>query len=428
MLYKLHERALYDRAEKKVLEDSIRKTWMDVQPQFPESLTEKEKEKISKKFIPFDLLFRMLEQLGKLDGKDILIADSSEVFLLLKTLKKHKKINYRSIKLITNLESLRGKEDIEVVDFKKIPYINLNMKFDVVIGNPPYQQQAGTSTYTIPIQNNFVKFAVANADQVLLLTQANYCGSHSSPIKTILSQNNTKIVNYTSAFKKVVSGIEVCWFHIDNREDAQVDSTTIVTKHGDSIEFKIEKNEIIPLFSSSKMLSVLEKLQSHTGLDTLYTCNLKVLRTKLKYENTGEYTVVETCGDEGKELIYRKSDMPFKFSENQFNSWKTVTPNVGGDGHIGNIKIAPPNVILTKSCIGFPFDTEEEAVNCKHYLESKLVRAIVNAVKPKTVNSKSMFSKIPIIDFKTPLPEEELYVRFGLTKDEIQTIESTSSK
>ena len=172
MLYKLHERALYDRAEKKVLEDNIRKTWSDVQPQLLESLTEKEKEKMSKKFIPFDLLFQMLEQLGKLDGKDILIADSSEIFLLLKTLKKHRKTNYRSIKLITNLESLRGKEGVEVVDFNKIPYINLNMKFDIVVGNPPFNISKGGKSGVAgntKLWRAFTKFAYKHSKDLVCL-------------------------------------------------------------------------------------------------------------------------------------------------------------------------------------------------------------------------------------------------------------------
>jgi hypothetical protein len=138
MIYKLNENNLFHYYEMRIIQDDILQKWYTVQKGFS----------IQQTFTPFELVFEILEKVGKLDNKDVLVIANSEIFLLLKTLKKYKLTNYKSITFLTDIESLEGKEGVKVVDFNKISDISIDMKYDVIIGNPPFNDESTTSTDT----------------------------------------------------------------------------------------------------------------------------------------------------------------------------------------------------------------------------------------------------------------------------------------
>jgi hypothetical protein len=112
---------------------------------------------IQQTFTPLSLVLDMISKLETLNGKDILVIANVEIFSFLKTLKKYKHIDYKTLTFLTDIELLRGKDGIIVENFNKISDISIDMKYDVIIGNPPYQEteskakRAGT-----PLWHKFV--------------------------------------------------------------------------------------------------------------------------------------------------------------------------------------------------------------------------------------------------------------------------------
>lgn len=121
----------------KYREDKIKERWIEVQ--YGSSL--------QKVFTPFVLVLEMLEKVRTLDNRDVCVLTNSEIYLLIKTLKKEGKKNfqYKTLTLITDIKSLEGKDNVKVVDFDNIEKVSLGMKFDVVIGNPPYNDSGDSN-------------------------------------------------------------------------------------------------------------------------------------------------------------------------------------------------------------------------------------------------------------------------------------------
>lgn len=379
-------------------------------------------------YTPLTLVLEMLNKLDTLDGKDIAVIANVEIFSFLKALKKYEHINYNSITFITDIKSLKGKDNIEVVDFTEIPYINLNMKFDVVIGNPPFSKKAGTSTYSTPIQNYFVKFALAHAEQVLLVTQANYCGPIKSTLKKDLADNNTVYLSHTEAFRKQVPNMEICWFYIDNT--VKPTQTLIRNREGIDLNITIENGEIIPVSVPSVNLNILKKIKINTvnTLGSLFSMNYDVLNCNIDSTISGGDKVLQTVGGVDKDLSIVETTITVKHKSKLFNNWKVLTPWVADKNKLGAIKVAGPGIILSKSIVGLVQRTEEEANNCKSYLESKLIQFLVNNIKTAPNNSKAMWDKIPLLDFSKQYTDEELYKIFKITPEEAQVIEAGTVK
>ena len=73
------------------------------------------------------------------------------------------------------------------------------------------------------------------------------------------------------------------------------------------------------------------------------------------------------------------------------------------------------------------FSSEEAATNAISYLNSKIIKFVINTTKHNdTVNTnKNSFNNIPIVDFSHAWTDTELYEHFNLTQDEIELIEAT---
>ena len=70
------------------------------------------------------------------------------------------------------------------------------------------------------------------------------------------------------------------------------------------------------------------------------------------------------------------------------------------------------------------FDTEEETKNVMTYLQTKFARFLIMLKKPAQDALKKVYGFLPIQDFTKPWTDEELYVKYRLTENEIGFIES----
>ena len=294
------------------------------------------------------------------------------------------------------------------------------MKFNIVIGNPPYQQRAGESTYTIPIQNYFVQFSLKHSDIVLLLTQANYCGPIRSSIKELLQNNNTVSYSYTSAFKEAVPSMEIGWFYINNT--VEYSGTEIQNKFGERFKTTIVNGEGIPIKSTQRCIELMYKLKQEENLDKFYAINYEVLNSKVEAAADG-LPFIKTVGGKLKPLEYLSVKEPSKYDENLFKNWKTIIPTVSSITALGNVKVAPPGTLISKSIVGMVHTTESTAEKCREYLETKLISFIVKNTKVAPNNSKALLSKLPAVDFNKSWDDNAVYKHFKLTEEEIKIIE-----
>ena len=295
---------------------------------------------------------------------------------------------------------------IKVNDIKKRQTKNQDiMKFDVIIGNPPYQEEVeGTSNP--PIYNFFMDESYKNAQIVELITPARWLfDAGKTPKewnKKMLSDRNLKVHYYEGDSSNVFSNTDI--------------------KGGVAITYH-DSNKIlgpIGVFSPNRELrSIADKLSSITKIENIISFiylqnrfNLNNLYTDYPHfksiisSNGKERRIVSSSFEKitaFTENAESKSDVKilglianrrlFKWIQRQYvedngnlDSYKVLLPKSNGKGELGESLstpiIAQPNTGYTQSFIGFgAFDSKEEAEAMLKYLKTKFVRIALGILK-----------------------------------------------
>ena len=298
-----------------------------------------------------------------------------------------------------------------------------DMKFDVIVGNPPYQSKVGNeeSTNSTDLYSKFiVKCLDLSKDYVGMVVPSAWSGARDSKLKDLLFDRHQCMHFNTHGKKWFDVEMNTCWFITRiNRK-----GTTIITDAADNkVELVLNKHSVIPKNINGLML--FEKLREWAAHDNLGS---RWIRGKLNLNalsglGRGRTPFVKAVGTRDSDL---EIQMIPKGSENcGLGLHKLVVPNVSSSDAIGNIKIATPDMVGGHSVVFLTGNTSQEVVKLKNYLESKLVRFLVSTIKISTPNSKNLFELIPAMPtaWKT---DQDLYIHFGLDTSDIKIIENKS--
>jgi Eco57I restriction endonuclease. len=126
-------------------------------------------------------------------------------------------------------------------------------------------------------------------------------------------------------------------------------------------------------------------------------------------------------------------------SHESLYKYKVITPVANGKGEFGSVlgglEILAPQEAYTRSFIGIgATDSYEESKAILSYLKTKFLRTMLSILKVTQMNNKDVWKYVPLqdfsdksdIDWSKSLPEidKQLYKKYGLTKDEIDFIET----
>lgn len=278
----------------------------------------------------------------------------------------------RTSRELSQLDLQLFNEDFLIKDFD-------NMKFDVVIGNPPYQLNTSNSSNTTSLYDKFYyKAKEVSKQYISFVIPFEWTKRNSSNFKkemfdsVVLSKLNIHTKVEFKGIKKVT-----CDFLVDLQKTNK--EVEVSTNEG--------LNNTLTLSSKSLLLNNLTLLEKpSTGLDLLWkrgTTSISELSEK------GKYPVVYGLGG--------KKPMRVLYSDTEttgLGEWKVVVGNLGGINDIGSVKILSPEYAHNFSIVSFAVGSESEAIDLQKYLTSESVRELVKNAKGSTPNSKSIFSYI----------------------------------
>lgn len=349
-----------------------------------------------------------------------------------------------------------------------IPYAKrekrLDMKFDVVVGNPPYQETAnGKSTKDVPVYNYFYDLAERVSTKYILISPARFLFNAGSTDKKwnkkMLSNKHIKVVFYEQDAAKIFpntdikGGIAILY----RNKDKDFGNIGLFTpfEELDSISNKVFKltyrtlDEIISNRGQYRFSDLIykeypndmKKISDRRIASNAFN-NLPNLFTEKEPHNKFNY--VRILGRLDNQRIYRWFRRDYLQEPITFEKWKIILPKANGSGAIGEVLSTPliGKPLIGKPLIGFTetfisigiFDNKLEAQNALKYVQSKFARTMLGILKITQDNPKDKWSKVPLQDFTQNSDidwtksisdiDQQLYKKYGLNQKEINFIEN----
>ena len=344
-----------------------------------------------------------------------------------------------------------------------------NMKFDVVIGNPPYQEET-KDTSDKPIYNYFMSEAYKFADKVCFITPARFLfNAGKTPKKwnaKMLDDKHLKVAYYEQDSSNVFPNTDIKGGVAITYRDTQKNFGKIGTfTHFDELNTALHK--------------VLEKNKNSDFLDSLYYSTDSYKFSQKMHQDFPEAKEKLSKGHEKTVASSVLSSLDNIFTENKnfensfkfigviknkrkwryinseyieehpnLRKFKVILPGSNGSGAIGEVLSTPlvgeplvgeplvgePLVGHTQTFISFgAFDNREEAENLLKYIKTKFARTMLGTLKITQSNKKDTWRNVPLqnftnnsdIDWSQSIAEidQQLYKKYGLDECEIKFIE-----
>ncbi len=333
-----------------------------------------------------------------------------------------------------------------------------NMKFDFIIGNPPYQEEL-ENTSDRPVYNDFMDSAYKVGQCVELITPARFLFNAgktpkewnqkmlNDPHFTVLiyEQKSGKIFSHTD----IKGGVVITYYNSSKNFGALGTFTpfnelnSIVKKVVSHNKFKTIEDMV---YTGSKF-ELNELYKDHPEYKHTIGSNGKEKRlTTSIFVQLGIFNEENQQKDDVKILGLIKNKRCFRYinrkyisDSKNFKKYKVILPKSNGTGAIGEALSTPliglPLVGYTQSFIGIgTMDTREEADALLKYIKSKFARVMLGVLKVTQDNNKSTWKYVPLQDFASASDidwsksiadiDQQLYKKYGLTEKEIQFIET----
>lgn len=318
------------------------------------------------------------------------------------------------------------------------------MKFDVIIGNPPYQLNVGVvkENYAIPLFHNFVDQAKKLSPRFLtmIIPSRWFTGGRGlDEFRSIMLSDKRlrAIVDYSNS-RDCFPGVDVSggvmYFLWDRDYLGECEYTNVhdgirTTLQRDLQEFPVfpRYNEAIPIIRKANELRE-DNLASQVSAQTPFGLHSNF---KGKKEHSqGSVAVISSSGIiyAQREEITRNPQWIDKYKVIFSKATSEHAGQADKDGKrkvLSSIRLLEPNQVCTQSyLVAGVFDEERSARNLITYLCTRFARfLLVQAVTSQDL-SRDKFCFVPVQDFSEPWTDEELYEKYGLTEDEIAFIES----
>ena len=352
----------------------------------------------------------------------------------------------------------RGKRSLE---YGEVNTGGRNMKFDFVIGNPPYQEVTDSdSTRMPPVYDRFMDEANKIGDVVELITPARFLFNAGQTSKAwnrkMLDDPHFKVLYYEQDASKIFpntdikGGIAISYRNTKKEYEPirvfvpYLELNTILKKAGAK---KIE-DSLTDIADSSNVYDLKNIYADHPDY-TRYigdggrhsqlktnVLNINPIFTDSPTEDD-DYSVYGLVnGKRGYKYCHRRY---LKSNHKSLYKYKVLVPKATGSGKFGDafpeLMVVRPNVAFTQTYISVGmFDKEEDATNLSKYLKTKFCRALLCVLKVTQDNLPAVWRYIPKqnftrnsdIDWSKSITEidQQLYAKYGLDEKEIEFIET----
>lgn len=385
--------------------------------------------------------------------------------LMAKTITERTLTGYRNYKTnVTYIENLTDTLKTDIGKGQKlVEEAFKNVKFDVVIGNPPYQESdGGAQASASPIYHKFVELSKALEPNHISLIMPSRWYTGGKGLDTFRAEmlSDTTIrdlydfPNPDEIFPNTNIRGGVCVVHWDKNWDNQTAFTRVVTMEKGKVTAEIQRSLAIDdadvFIRDHRILNILSKIKAthqHKGNISEIASPRKpygfsgfFIRDKRFYADATNLKNPVMCYGKGTVGFVERSEITTKTE--WIDCWKVFTAranNIGTELNDDNFNtiIAGPGTICTETYIVLGADlnlTEQETHNLSNYMKTKFTRLLHATAKSSQDAARTTYKFIPLQDFTSNSDidwsqsiaelDAQLYRKYGLSDEEIEFIES----
>lgn len=335
------------------------------------------------------------------------------------------------------------------------------MKFDVVVGNPPYQEDNADNNRNSPVYHYFYNLAESISATYCLISPARFLFTAGQTPKDwnerMLNDEHLKVVYFNQDSSQVfintdIKGGIAVLYHDKNKNFGAIDTFTrfaelkaILGKVVGSKSFA-SLSDILTLRSSYKFTDDL--LREHPDLkgrakgseSKSMGSNVFDRYPEIFFDHLQNRPQVQIYGRQNNVRVYKYVNESYIQDGGNLKQWKVFVPKSNGSGALGEVLSTPvigaPSVGHTQTFISIGhFATKDEAEALLKYLKCKFTRVMLGIKKITQDNAtRQTWSKVPLqnftpdshIDWSKSIFEidQQLYKKYDLSESEIDFIET----
>lgn len=317
-----------------------------------------------------------------------------------------------------------------------------DMKFDIIIGNPPYQLSTNDKgIQAVPIYNKFVEQAIYLRPKYLsmIIPSRWFTGGMGMDEfrNNMLKDKHIRILHdfpkSRDCFPNVDIAGGVCFFLWDQSYDGKC---KVISQTGSKISSSIRDLDENDVFirdnvgieivnkikkTSTKMLDSIVSSISPFALPTNTRGSEESFNNSVKvYASTGEYFIKRSEVTKGQNFIDE-----YKVSCGQLNPDRGGVNNAsdGMSNVTTKIKIYNPGEVFTATYLLLGhFKTAIEAENFASYVKTRFARYLILLTLSSMHITRESFKFVPVLDWNKKWTDEELFSLFNLNDIEIKAI------
>jgi hypothetical protein len=294
-------------------------------------------------------------------------------------------------------------------------------KFDIIIGNPPYNEEL-TKVGAKPLYNKFIEYYVNKCKMLSFIVPSRWFSGGKGLDKfreMMLKRKDIVYINHFNDACKIFGNLVsieggVSYFLIDNRYSG------LCLYNGSSIQ--LNKYDIM---TYSKYYTIIDKLLP-------YDCIIKYYISQYHYKiQTNDTRLIDEI-KQGYIKCYVSQQKGFKKYikreeiKKSCNNYKVITARANGkSGCFGNTFVGYPNEVNTKSYISFNVQSEDEAKSLVSYMKCKLPNFMLSLRKISQDISENTCKWIPLVPLDRQWSDKQIYNYFKLSEDDILLIKNT---
>lgn len=318
-----------------------------------------------------------------------------------------------------------------------------NMRFDAIVGNPPYQESdggGGSGRSASSIYPYFFKQSVElKPDYISMIMPSRWFnggkGLDDFRASMLSDSHISRIVDFCDSkycfpTSDIAGGI--CYLLWDKKYSGNCLMKNVL-KNGATFSDMRILNEYPVLVSNNRAIHIIRKVLNQKELMLSEVVSSRKpfgLDSSASFDKDGDIFLRSSKGNGTirRERINSGLDMleKYKVITSKVSFEHAGVPDKDGMMRVLSVvQVLPKNSACTESyLVNGTFETEDEAMNMAKYLKTKFVRFLLMQMLASMNMTKNTYCFVPMQNFTKEWTDEELYAKYSLSDEEIAFIDS----